>query len=162
MGRLRETMAGNSLTPELVSELEAVAGAHGCELLHAEFKGGILRIFLDREAGVGLGHCEAVSKEVSALLDVSDFGRGRYTLEVSSPGLDRQLYRPRDYERFVGRRARVRFRDRSTGRRATVVGELSGYRPDGGGEVDVDVTETKQTLTIPLEDIEVARLVIEI
>ena len=155
-------MVGNSLTPELVSELEAVAGAHGCELLQVEFKGGVLRIFLDREAGVGLAQCEAVAKEVSALLDVVDFGRGRFTLEVSSPGLDRKLYRPRDYERFVGRKVRVRFRDPSTGRRATVVGELSGFRPQTGGEIDVDVTETNEMQTIRLEDVEVARLVIEI
>jgi len=155
-------MAGTSLTPELVSELEAVAVAHGCELLHAEFKGGVLRIFLDREGGVGLEHCEAVSKEASALLDVADFGRGRYTLEVSSPGLDRQLYRPRDYERFTGRRVRVRHRDPDSGRRATVVGLLTGFRDVEGGEMDLEVTETKEHMVIRLADVEIARLIIEI
>jgi ribosome maturation factor RimP len=94
---------------ELTPELEQIAAASGCELVHAELKGGVLRVFLDRPEGQGavtLEDCSHVSRQVSALLDVLDFGTGRYVLEVSSPGLDRQLYKPRDYERFAGRGAR--------------------------------------------------------
>ncbi len=156
-------MPGTSLTTELTAELAAVAEAHDCELLHVEFKGGTLRIFLDREAGVGLEHCEAVSKEVSALLDVADFGRGRYTLEVSSPGLDRQLHRARDYQRFLGRKVRIRHRDPLSGKRATVVGRLMDFRLDERGEeIELGETELKQNLVIRLSDIELARLEIEI
>ena len=79
---------------QITPEIEQVAQAVGCELVHAELKGGVLRLFVDRpEGGVTLADCQLVSKQVSALLDVLDFGTGRYVLEVSSPGLDRQLYR---------------------------------------------------------------------
>ena len=78
-----------------------------------------------------LADCEHVSRQVSALLDVLDFGTGRYVLEVSSPGLDRQLYKPRDYDRFAGRLARVTFQDPETGKKKTVVARLQGLRRAG-------------------------------
>ena len=158
-------MPGASLSRELVAELEEIASARGCELLHAEFVGGALRLVLDRPEGadgVGLADCEAVSKEASALLDVAEFGRGRYTLEVSSPGLDRPFYRTSDYERFLGRRVRVRFRAPETGKRATVVGRLVAFRPEQGGEIELTETEAKQDLRIRLANIELTRLTIEI
>jgi ribosome maturation factor RimP len=151
------------LTPELQGELAAIAESKGCELLHAEFQSGVLRLFLDRPDGVRLEDCEAVSKDASALLDVADFGRGRYTLEVSSPGLDRQLYGPRDYERFTGRRVRVRFVDPSTGRRATVVARLEAYRPaSDGGEIELSEPGAGATRVVRLADVQLARLEIEL
>jgi ribosome maturation factor RimP len=156
-------MAGDRLNPELEEELAAIAGAHGCELIHAEFLGGTLRLFLDRPEGVRLEDCEAVSRDASALLDVADFGRGRYTLEVSSPGLDRRLYGPRDYERFTGRRVRVRFVDPETGLRATVVGRLAAYRPGaGGGEIELADTTVGAPRTVRVADVQQARLEIEL
>ncbi len=157
-------MPGIALSRELLAELEEIAVARGCELLHAEFAGGTLRLVLDRpeeSGGVGLADCEAVSKDVSALLDVAEFGRGRYTLEVGSPGLDRPFYRPSDYERFLGRRVRVRFRDPETGRRATVVGRLAQHRPESGGEIELTETESKRDVRIRLADVELTRLTIE-
>lgn len=158
-------MSGVALSRELVAELEGVAAARGCELLEAKFVGGTLKLVLDRPDGVGLADCEAISKEASALLDVVGFGRGRYTLEVSSPGLDRLFYRADDYERFLGRRVRVRFRDPATGKRATVVGRLAAYRPasgpEAGGEIELAETEGKRDLTIRLPDVETTRLTIE-
>src|SRR6185369_3709461 len=76
---------------ELQPELEAIAESAGCELVHVEIKGGVLRLFLDKPEGITLADCEHVSKLASAYLDVVDFGKSRYVLEVSSPGLDRQL-----------------------------------------------------------------------
>lgn len=156
-------MAATSLTPELQGELSAIAEAHGCELLRAEFVGGTLRLTLDRPDGVRLEHCEAVSKEASALLDVADFGRGRYTLEVSSPGLDRPLHGPRDYERFTGRRVRVRFVDPASGRRATIVGRLEAFRaaPDGG-ELEVLQDRAPAPTRVRVAEVEQARLEIEL
>jgi len=84
-------MAGKGIDPELGAELAGIAAAQGCELLQVEFQAGTLRLILDREGGVRLEDCETVSKLASAFLDVRNFGPGRYTLEVSSPGLDRQL-----------------------------------------------------------------------
>jgi ribosome maturation factor RimP len=158
-------MPANALSRELEVELEGIAAARGCELLHAEFAGGVLRLVLDRlgdEGGVGLADCEAVSKEASAVLDVAEFGRGRYTLEVSSPGLDRLFYRPSDYERFLGRRIRCRFRDPETGKRATVIGRLATYLPENGGEIELTETESKRDYRIRLAEIEQSRLTIEL
>lgn len=153
---------------ELTPELAQVAAASGCELVHAELKGGILRLILDKPEGVTLSDCEHVSKQVSALLDVLDFGKSRYVLEVSSPGLDRQLYRPRDYERFAGRLARVTLTDPGTGRKRTVVARLAEYRPapEGAPEeaaevVLVDDASGGQTV-VRLGDIQLARLEIEL
>jgi ribosome maturation factor RimP len=150
------------LTPELLSEFEGVARSHGCELLQADFRSGVLRIVLDRDGGVRLDHCEAVSKEISTLLDVEDFGRGRYTLEVSSPGLDRPLLRPEDFARFVGRRARVRRRNPETGRRETLIGRLAAYRPADGGEIDLGELDAQRMVTVRLAEIEAAKLEIEL
>jgi ribosome maturation factor RimP len=157
-------MAVRTLDPELAAELASIAEARGCELLHAEFKSGTLQLILDRPDGVRLEDCEAVSKEASALLDVADFGRGRYTLEVSSPGLDRQLYRASDFGRFVGRRVRVRHLDPLTGQRATVVARLAAFRPDapGGGEIDLTESEDRRDRTLRLDQIQLAKLEIEL
>ena len=86
----RQAMSGKILDPSVESEIAAVAAGVGCELAHAEWKGGVLRVFLDREEGVGLEHCEAVARQLSPLLDALEFGSGRYTLEVkpkSKPGV---------------------------------------------------------------------------
>ncbi len=156
-------MSGRTLEPELRTELASIAEARGCELLHVEFKGGTLRLILDRPGGVRLEDCEGVSKEASAFLDLADWGRGRYTLEVSSPGLDRELYGPRDYERFVGRRVRVRHQDPETGRRATVVARLAGFRMTAeGGEIHLTEAEDRRDRTLRLADVQLTRLEIEL
>lgn len=153
---------------ELQPELESIVESTGCELVHAEVKGGILRLFIDRvEGGVSLGDCEHVSKLASAWLDVVDFGQSRYVLEVSSPGLDRQLYRARDYARFVGRKVRVTIDDPETRRKRTVVGRLEAFDlPAGVPEEEarvVVVAEPKgERHEVGLRDIRQARLEIEL
>lgn len=160
--------ATSSRISELTPELEQIAAAAGCDLLHAELRGGILRLVLDRPEGITLADCEHVSKQVSALLDVLDFGKSRYVLEVTSPGLDRQLYRPRDYERFAGRLARVTLEDPETGRKQTVVARLQEYHPAPEGspgdaaEVVLADDKTGERRTVRLKDIKLARLEIEL
>lgn len=149
---------------ELAPEIEQVAAAAGCELVHAELKGGVLRIFIDKPEGVTLADCQYVSKQVSALLDVLDFGTGRYVLEVSSPGLDRQLYKPADYERFSGKLARVTFEDPETGKKKTVVARLQGLR-DVDGDAQVLLQEDGkegEPWGLPLKNVKAARLEIEL
>ena len=158
-------MANANIDGELAAELAAVASQAGCELIHAEFRSGTLRIFLDRPEGVTLEDCQTVSREVSALLDVADFGRGRYTLEVSSPGLDRQLYGPKDYERFRGHLVRVTRLDPETNKKQTIVGRLQDFRPAARSEdSEITVTEpqSRHDYLIALRDIQVARLEIEL
>lgn len=156
---------------ELRPEIERIAGAAGCELWHAELKGGTLRLFLDKPEGVTLSDCEHVSKQVSAYLDVVDFGKSRYVLEVSSPGLDRQLYQPGHYERFVGRKVRVTLEDPETGKRRTVTGRLEAFeKPEDAPEDALEKTarvvvieEPKgERLEVALRDIRQARLEIEL
>lgn len=157
-------MPKSAIEPELERELAAIAAAQGCELLKAEYQGGVLRLILDREnGGVRLEDCELVSKQASALLDVADFGRGRYTLEVSSPGLDRELYGPRDYARFSGSRVRVRFVDPETGKRATLVGRLAEFSGDDDAirliEIESGIAGAEKR--IRLTDIQLAKLEID-
>jgi ribosome maturation factor RimP len=100
---------------------ERVAGSHGLEVFDVQFRresqGWMLRIFLDvpstddapaaPEASVSIQDCERVSRDVSAILDVEETIDHRYTLEVSSPGLDRPLRKAHDYRRFAGRLAKI-------------------------------------------------------
>jgi ribosome maturation factor RimP len=107
------------LSLERIRELAAgVAGAYGLELFDVTYgrEGGrnVLRIVLDRpgpsataEDSVSLEHCQRVSEELSAVLDVEDVVADEYTLEVSSPGLDRPLRSRDDYQRFAGRLAKI-------------------------------------------------------
>lgn len=160
-------MPPTSIDADLESELAAIAEGAGCELVHAEFRSNVLRVFIDRpEEGVTLQDCETVSREISAFLDVQDFGQRKYLLEVSSPGLDRQLYRPRDYQRFQGRQVRVKFRVPGSAGKKTVVGELEEFHPghegNGGGEISVREPSSGERHRIRLGDVEVARLEIEL
>ncbi len=144
-----------TIPSELLADLSAVAAESGCELVHIEFKAGVLRLVLDRPEGVNLAHCEAVSRQASALLDVAEFAPGRYTLEVTSPGLDRELYGPQDYQRFVGRPVRVTWRGVADGVKRTVVGRLATC---GDQTLEVEENGTGARHDIPLDRLVRARL----
>lgn len=164
---MNEARKGAGRIAELRPELEQIAEAAGCELVHVEVKGGVLRLILDKPEGVSLADCEHVSRQVSAFLDVADFGKSRYVLEVSSPGLDRPLYRPRDYRRFLGRLARVTVEDPETGKKRTVVGRLQELEaPEGAAEEDARVIVVEEPRgerhEIALRNIRQARLEIEL
>jgi ribosome maturation factor RimP len=159
-------MAQGILDPALIADLASIAEAEGCVLLRAERHGKILRLILDRpDEDVNLDHCSRVSRQASALLDVMEpAGLGSYVLEVGSPGLDRELYGQDDYRRFLGRLARITFRD-PQGARQTIVGRLEAFREEGEGEITLlEVLTKKQTRehVIPLPAIELARLEIEL
>lgn len=102
--------------PTLDTELNQLLGPAivdlGLELLGIEFSqsggGSLLRIYIDHpDRGVGIEDCERASREISALLDVNDPVAGRYTLEVSSPGLERPLFTMAHFERFIGEQAKI-------------------------------------------------------
>jgi ribosome maturation factor RimP len=96
----------------------------GMEIVDIEFRyegsrgGKILRLYLDKEGGPKVDDLSRVSHQLSELLDTQDVVPGTYTLEVSSPGINRPLKRPEHFARFVGKRIRVRTRDRIDGRRS--------------------------------------------
>jgi ribosome maturation factor RimP len=93
----------------------------GFELVDVELKrvagGQLVRLYVDKPGGIGLDDLQSVSEEVSAILDAEDPIEGRYTLEVSSPGLDRPLRSEEDYRRFAGRLARLASYEPLEGRR---------------------------------------------
>jgi ribosome maturation factor RimP len=103
-----------ALGGETTREIGTIAKERGCRLLAIESAGAgrftVLRVVLERQDGsaVTVEDCETVSRDVSAVLDASDEISHRYTLEVSSAGLDRKLYSLDDARRFVGRRVRIR------------------------------------------------------
>lgn len=155
-------MMTDVLTADLHEEISQAAQSSGCELWHADYKGGRLEVVLDRPEGVTLANCEDVSRKISALLDVVDFAASKYVLEVSSPGLDRRLYRPADYRRFEGHSARVTWQDSELGKR-TDVGTL-GVEADLEGEQPsiIHLTlENGSSIDIPFSAISEARLEIE-
>ncbi len=151
-----------TVRPDFEAEFAAVAESEGCELLEIELSGNSLKVVLDRMDGITLADCERVSRQLSALLDVADFGQRRYILEVSSPGLDRKLYGPRDYERFRGRLVRVTHLTGPERRKETVVGRLEAFNPDTGGRLTVVDEANKLHREIPLSDVKLARLEIEL
>lgn len=139
-----------SIALPLFTELEL-------ELVDVEFRreagGWILRLYLDKPGGVTLGDCQRVSEEVSDLLDVENLITHPYTLEVSSPGLNRPLRREADFLRFAGQRARVTTLQAVAGQRR-FLGVLKGYED---GRVVLE-REDGTVVSIPYELISKARL----
>src|SRR3954453_16833429 len=101
-----------SVASKIEEIAQRVAASEGLELVEVEVKGGgehgFVRISIDKPEGVSHGDCESVSQQVGTILDVEDVvPGGRYTLEVSSPGVERKLLNPQDFERFQGKKAKV-------------------------------------------------------
>lgn len=149
--------AADSLT-EMIRETVEPMGYElvGVEYLSQGTSGSLLRIYIDHENGINVDDCVSVSHQVSGVLDVEEPIREKYSLEVSSPGLDRPLFSARDYERFAGNRVNIRLRTKLHDRRR-FQGLLKGIL-DG----DVVVVVDDQEYRLPLEQIDKARLVPEL
>jgi ribosome maturation factor RimP len=132
----------------------------GYEFVGTEYRRGrdqsLLRVYIDSEAGISLDDCTRVSKQLSGLLDVEEPIRGAYSLEVSSPGLDRPLFFEQHFERFRGARIRVKMYVPVAGQR-NFRGTLDGCR-DGA----VILLQDGEEHALPLEDISTARLIPDI
>lgn len=150
-------MAQWEVDEELVAEFGEIASDGGCDLLETEYKGGVLRLTIDHPDGITHDHCQSISRQVSSLLDVSDFGGGKYVLEVSSPGLNRKLYSRADYERFVGRLIRVTWKSPSMEHKKTVVGHLESFSAENQ-EIELKDRQEGTIQKIPMEEIRIARL----
>lgn len=140
---------------------ERVATSEGLALVDVELKGGrinpLLRIYIDKPEGVSHADCQLVSEQLSAILDVEDLFPGSYTLEVSSPGLDRKLVKPSDFVHFAGRRARVVLREPMASQKV-LEGRLAGFE---AGRVRLDLGEGGLK-ELELSNIQKARLVVEL
>jgi ribosome maturation factor RimP len=152
----------SSSTEERVRAIaEQVTIDHGVELVHAEVAGPdnkpIVRIFIDKPTGVTHEDCSEVSFHIGTILDVEDFIHSSYTLEVSSPGLERGLYKPADYERFAGNAAKMKTRQAIDGQR-NFRGRLLGV--DGRDVLFEDRTSGR--VRVPMDSIVKANLEVDI
>lgn len=135
-----------------------ICEADGVELIDLELNGGVLRLTVDREGGLDLDAIAGLTRRISRLLDDDDPVPGRYTLEVSTPGLERRLRTPDHYHRAVGEIVNVRTTAGTTPRRLrgtlTAADETTAsIRPDGGSDDDI--------VTIRYDQVERARTVFE-
>ncbi|MHB8172992.1 MAG: ribosome maturation factor RimP [Nitrospirota bacterium] len=116
-----------------------------------------LQFFIDKPGGVTIDDCQYVSREIDTLIEVEDFIQGAYVLEVSSPGLDRPLYKPSDYKRFTGNLAKVKTNVPVDGQKA-LTGRIDS--PDEEG-FNLIVHDGKKTVYIKYGQVEKARLEVE-
>ena len=139
--------------------VEGAVSAMGYEFVGAQYgrdsRGGLLRVYIDKDTGIDVEDCARVSQQLSAVLDVEDPIREAYVLEVSSPGLDRPLFRERDFASHCGALVHVRLHRAATGRR-NFKGRLCGT-----ADSRVLIEGDDQLWELDYADIDEARLVPE-
>lgn len=149
-------MNWNTVPPRVRELAEPLCHAEGLELVHVECipgpRGRILRIFLDKPGGIQLDDCVAMSRVLSDLLDIELNIPAHYHLEVSSPGPERPLSQPADFERFAGERVRIQTRKPLEGQK-NFTGLLQGQSQD-----KIQLVVEGRQLEIPLDGILRARL----
>ena len=145
------------MSQELSELIQPVVEALDCELWGIEQlsmgRYSTLKIFIDRKDGIGIEDCARVSRQVSSLLDVEDPIKGEYTLEVSSPGLDRRLFNLDQYAAYKGAQVNIRLKRPYEGRRK-YSGQLRGIEGD-----EVILGQEEEEILFPFEQIERANLV---
>lgn len=138
---------------------EELLPSMGLELVEVQFRreqhGWVLRVFIDADEGVTLEHCSRVSRELGDFLDVEDLIEHKYHLEVSSPGLERKLFKTDDFERFCGRKAKIKLQQEQDGQK-TFVGEITGVK----GDKIILTLEDGNTLEFTFAMLSTARLAI--
>jgi len=148
-----------SITSRIEEIAERVARSEGIEVVEVEVKGGgknqFVRISIDKPEGISHADCENISQQVGTILDVEDVVPGHYTLEVSSPGLERKLLKPGDYERFQGKKAKVTLRAPVENQRHWE-GILAGF---ADGVISLDAAGRQ--IRIPFDQVEKANLKFE-
>jgi len=145
--------------------IEPVIAERGLELVDLELglegRSRVFRVFIDKEEGVTLDDCVEVSRDIDPILDVEDLIPSAYRLEVSSPGLDRPLRTPSDFQRFQGERVKVKTKekcdpDQRGHARKTFFGRLNGFID---GEIVIEQLDKKGgVVRFSLENLDQARL----
>jgi len=146
---------------DLTELFEPVIRSMGYELVGIEFQGstqhGTLRVYIDHEKGIGVDDCVAISHQISAILDVEEPIQQAYDLEVSSPGINRPLFKAQDYEQYSGHSAKIKMAVPLNGRR-NFKGVLQGVIDSRSVKIMVD----NEGYDLPISDIAKANLVDEI
>ena len=152
--------AGLITVQDLTALFEPVIQSMGYELVGIEFQGstqhGTLRVYIDHENGIGVDDCVAISRQISAILDVEEPIQQAYDLEVSSPGINRPLFKARDYEQFSGHSAKIKMAVPLQGRK-NFKGVLQGVTDSKFVLILVD----NEDFELPISDIAKANLVNE-
>lgn len=142
---------------QLTELLAPVVASLGCELWGLEYfsqgRHSTLRLYIEHPDGVGLEQCESVSRQASSVMDVEDPISGEYTLEVSSPGMDRPLYTLAHFEKYKGEQVAIKLRSAFEGRR-----KFSGLLRGVDGD-DVLVVVDEHEYLLPIEMIEKANII---
>jgi ribosome maturation factor RimP len=150
--------SGGRSVRDLSKLFEPVVESMGYELVGVEFLGaggyGTLRVYIDRDSGVNLGDCAAISHQISGILDVEEPIKQAYDLEVSSPGIERPLFKLADFERYAGKTARIKLAVGLLGRK-NFKGELQGVADSKLVTIEVD----GEVFDLPYADIAKANLV---
>ncbi len=151
----------SGLLEKIIGLGEQAAAGTGIEIAEIQLRGAgkarLLRVYIDKPEGVTHGDCELISERFGALLDADEaLLEEGYTLEVSSPGVERKLSKPRDFERVVGQKIRVALRESIDGQQR-FEGKLTGFV---GNTLEVEVAPA-HTLRIPFEQVQKANLKFE-
>lgn len=151
----------SAILERITTLAERAAEGTDIEILEAQLRGSgkarLLRIYIDKSGGVTHGDCELISERVGGLLDAEDVIPGdSYTLEVSSPGVERKLTKARDFERAAGQKIRVSLREPLEGMKSAE-GKVSGV----DGEILLLETDPGHVIRIPLTQIQKANLKFE-
>ena len=145
---------------DLTELFEPVIQSMGYELVGIEFQGstqhGTLRVYIDHENGISVDDCVAISHQISAILDVEEPIQQAYDLEVSSPGINRPLFKAQDYEQYLGHSAKIKMAVPLNGRR-NFRGVLQGVIDSRSVQIMVD----NEGYDLPISDIAKANLVDE-
>ena len=155
------TMENGSIEEGIRRVATEAAAASGVEFVHAEVLGSkrnlTVRVYIDKPGGVTLEDCSVVSKRMEAVLDADDFIPSAYLLEVSSPGLERELYNIADFTRFIGQRVKVKLANAVEGQKV-YVGRITAVED---GEVVIE-EKTRGMIRFPHGEVVKANLRVDL
>ncbi len=155
-----------NLIKDLEKIIDDIAPYYGCYLVGAVFfsarknSGAILRVYIDSDEGVDVSALSEISKEVGMILDIKDIIKFKYTLEVSSPGVNRVLLKINDYKKFIGKRAKIALKNKIGGR-INLIGEITGvYDEDENRDVIIFDEIEKKPVQVCFYDIKKGNLLV--
>ncbi|MBV9242416.1 MAG: ribosome maturation factor RimP [Acidobacteria bacterium] len=154
-------MEGSSILERVENIARGAAADTGVDLVHVELAGmkrdQVVRIYIDKQGGVTIDDCSNVSHKVEAVLDAEDLIPSKYVLEVSSPGIERELHSLKDFVKFAGQLAKVKTKTGIDGQK-TFVGPITVVE---GDEITIE-DRTRGTVTFPYRSVDKANLKIDL
>lgn len=154
-------MVNGSVEENIRRIANEAAKSGGVEFVHAEILGTkqnlIVRVYIDKPGGVNLEDCSVVSKRMETVLDADDFIPSAYLLEVSSPGLERELYSIADFERFIGQRIKVKLENPVDGQKV-FIGNITAVQ---NGEIVIE-EKTRGAVSFPHSGVVKANLRVDL